>query len=71
MVAEMQIRGSTTKVPLEFVRIQPYVMPKIELSDARTEQIDLRVLPVVFRFKPPAGSTLYPGQQVDVYIGSK
>jgi HlyD family secretion protein len=47
------------------------VTPKIELSDARTEQVDLRVLPVVFRFKPPTGAAIYSGQQVDVYIGSR
>jgi HlyD family secretion protein len=71
IVAQMAVRGSEVKVPLEFVRIQPYVSPKIELSDARQERVDLRVLPVVFRFRPPAGVKVYPGQQVDVYISQK
>ncbi|MBV8466217.1 MAG: biotin/lipoyl-binding protein [Burkholderiales bacterium] len=71
ILAQMAVRGSDAKVPLEFVRIQPYVSPKIELSDARQERVDLRVLPVVFRFRPPAGVKLYPGQQVDVYISQK
>jgi HlyD family secretion protein len=66
--AEMSIRGSDKKVSLEFVRVQPYVSPKIELSNERQEQVDLRVLPVIFRF-PKQDAALYPGQLVDVYIG--
>jgi len=69
--AEMSIRGSyTNKVPLEFVRVQPYVSPKIELSNQRQEQVDLRVLPVIFRFEKK-DAPVYPGQLVDVYIGSQ
>jgi len=52
---------------LEFVRVQPYVSPKIELSDERQEQVDLRVLPVIFRFQKK-DLPVYPGQEVDVYI---
>jgi len=52
-VATMSIRGTTTTIPLEFVRLQPYVSPKIELSDQRLEKVDLRVLPAIFRFQPP------------------
>ena len=51
----MSIRGTDHQVPLEFVRLQPYVTPKIELSDQRLEKVDFRVLPAIFRFKPPAG----------------
>jgi HlyD family secretion protein len=29
------------------------------------------VLPVIFRFQPPAGAQVYPGEMVDVYIGEK
>jgi HlyD family secretion protein len=71
LVAQMALRGTDVKVPLEFVRVQPYVSPKIELSDARQERVDLRVLPVIFRFRPPTSVKVYPGQQVDVYIGQK
>jgi len=69
--ATMFIRGTQTSVPLEFVRVQPYVSPKIQLSNDRQERVDLRVLPLVFRFSPPAGSNLYPGQLVDVYVAAK
>jgi HlyD family secretion protein len=68
--AQMSIRGTNIKVPLEFVRVQPYVSPKIELSDERQEQVDLRVLPVLFRFKK-LDTPVYPGLDVDVYIGSQ
>jgi HlyD family secretion protein len=68
--AQMSVRGSDLKVPLEFVRIQPYVTPKIELSNERQEQVDLRVLPVIFRFRKQ-DAPVYPGQEVDVYIGQQ
>jgi len=71
MVATMSIRGTTTTIPLEFVRLQPYVSPKIELSDQRLEKVDLRVLPAIFRFQPPPDVEVYPGEMVDVYIGAR
>jgi len=68
MQAQMLIRGTNTNIPLEFVRVQPYVSPKVELSSERTERVDVRVLPVLFRFKKPRDVNVYPGQLVDVYI---
>ncbi|HET6418985.1 MAG TPA: biotin/lipoyl-binding protein [Geobacteraceae bacterium] len=70
MKAKMFVRGTNISIPLEFVRIQPYVSPKIQLSDQRTERVDVRVLPVIFRFAKPRNVPLYPGQLVDVYIES-
>lgn len=69
IVAQMTLRGSDTKIPLQFVRIQPYLSPKIELSDQRQERVDLRVMPVIFRFTPPPGQAIYPGELADIYIG--
>jgi HlyD family secretion protein len=69
--AQMIVRGSDVHVPLQFVRIQPYVSPKIELSDQRQERVDLRVLPVIFRFQVDPKTPLYPGQLVDVYISEQ
>lgn len=71
ITAKMFIRGTDINLPLEYVRIQPYVSPKIELSDQRTEKVDVRVLPVIFRFERPKNISVYPGQLVDVYIGEK
>lgn len=68
MKAQMFIRGTNISVPLEYVRVQPYVSPKIELSNQRTERVDERVLPVIFRFEKSKDIHLYPGQLVDVYI---
>jgi HlyD family secretion protein len=68
--AQMSLRGTDVKVPLEFVRVQPYVSPKIALSNQRQEKVDLRVLPVIFRFRKQ-DAPVYPGQLVDVYIGPK
>jgi HlyD family secretion protein len=69
MKAQMSVRGSNVKIALQYVRMQPFVSPKIELSDERLEQVDLRVLPVMFRLENPGNVNLYPGQLVDVYIG--
>ena len=67
--AQMAIRGSDLRVPLQFVRMQPFVSPKIELADERLEQVDVRVLPILFRFAKPSNVNLFPGELVDVYIG--
>ncbi len=69
--ARMFIRGTSINIPLEYVREQPYVTPKIELSNQRTERVDVRVLPVIFRFAKPKDIVLYQGQLVDVYIGEQ
>jgi HlyD family secretion protein len=69
MKAQMSVRGSAVKIPLTYVRMQPFVSPKIELSDQRLERVDVRVLPIIFRIEIPKGMNLYPGLLVDVYIG--
>jgi HlyD family secretion protein len=71
MNAQMFNRGTDIRIPLDFVRVQPYVSPKIELTNQRTERVDVRVLPVIFRFERPKDLNIYPGQLVDVYIGEK
>ena len=71
IVARLFIRGGDeVGIPLQFVRIDPYVTPKIQLSDQRQEKVDTRVLPIIFRFTPPPGIAVYPGELVDVYIGA-
>lgn len=68
--AQMTVRGTTVKVPLHFDRIQPFVSPKIELSNQRQERVDVRVLPVIFSFDRPKDINLFPGELVDVYIAN-
>lgn len=69
MKAQMSIRGSNVRAQLEYVRTQPYVSPKIELSNQRAERVDVRVLPVIFKVHQLKEFKLYPGELVDVYIG--
>ncbi|MGZ5054721.1 MAG: HlyD family secretion protein [Methylobacter sp.] len=71
MQAKMFIRGTNISIPLEFVRVQPDISPKIQLSNHRTERVDVRVLPVIFRFEKTKDINVYPGQLVDVYVGEK
>jgi HlyD family secretion protein len=71
MDAQMFIRGTDIHLPLTFLRVQPFISPKIELSDQRQERVDVRVLPVIFRFEKPKDVNLFPGQLVDVYVGEK
>jgi len=54
--------------PLEFIRIEPYVIPKVSLTGATTERVDTRVLQVIYSLKRPENPPLYVGQQVDVFI---
>ena len=62
------LKGSREKsVPLEFVRIEPYILPKKSLSGESNERVDTRVLQIIFRFENPT-FPVYVGQQMDVFI---
>jgi len=65
-VASPRGNGSL-KIPLEFVRFEPYVVPKKSLTGDTTERVDTRVLQVIYRVKDQ-NAPLYVGQQMDVYI---
>ena len=68
----MFIRGTNTKIPLEFVRVQPYVSPKIELSNAAAGEGRSARLARHLPFRAAArASQVYPGELVDVYVGEK
>lgn len=56
-----------TKIPLTFVRIEPYVVPKKSLTGDNSERVDTRVLQIIYRFERP-NFPVYAGQQVDVFI---
>jgi len=61
-------RGNgSLRIPLEFVRFEPYVIPKKSLTGDSTERVDTRVLQVIYRVKDQ-DAPLYVGQQMDVYI---
>lgn len=52
---------------LSFVRIEPYIQPKTNLTGGGTERTDTRVLQVIYSFDP-ATLPVYVGQQLDVLI---
>lgn len=54
--------------PLEFIRLEPYVIPKTSLTGSSTERVDTRVLQVIYSLTRPSDPPLYVGQQVDVFI---
>jgi HlyD family secretion protein len=56
------------RYPLEFVRVEPFVVPKKSLTGDTTERVDTRVLQVIYAFDPAGRPPLFVGQQVDVYI---
>lgn len=53
--------------PLEFVRVEPYVVPKKSLTGDNTERVDTRVLQVIYAIDAE-GQRLFVGQQMDVFI---
>ena len=64
------VRGNTSaKSKLKFVRIEPYVIPKRSLTGETTERVDTRVLQIIFSLEG-SDLTVYPGQQMDVFIDS-
>src|SRR5215471_14841457 len=67
--ATAYLKGDTTEpIPLEFVRIEPYVIPKVSLTGASTERVDTRVLQVIYSFARPDKRPVYVGQQVDLFV---
>jgi hypothetical protein len=62
------LKGDTTHpIPVRFVRIEPYVVPKRSLTGDSSERVDTRVLQIIFEMDRPR-IPLYVGQQVDVFI---
>lgn len=62
-------RGSLQeRYPLEFFRIEPYVVPKKSLTGDNTERVDTRVLQVIYTCDPHGRPPLYVGQQMEVFI---
>jgi hypothetical protein len=64
------LRGNKEiSTPLQFVRFEPYVLPKTSLTGDSTERADTRVLQVVYSFRR-GNLPMHVGQQMDVYIDS-
>lgn len=56
-----------TRLPLTFVRVEPYVIPKKSLTGGNTERVDTRVLQVIYAIDQP-NARLFVGQQLDVSL---
>ncbi len=67
-VAMASVRGrAEVQVKLNFVRTEPYVIPKRTLSGGVAERVDTRVLQVIYATDAKTLGAV-PGQQVDVFI---
>jgi HlyD family secretion protein len=65
------VRGNRDlSTPLQFVRVEPYVVPKKSLTGDSTERVDTRVLQVLYSFDPKK-LPVYVGQQMDVFIQAR
>ncbi len=60
--------NTSISIPLKFVRIEPFVLPKISLTGASDERVDTRVLQVIYSFNQPKNYHIYVGQQLDLFI---
>jgi RND family efflux transporter MFP subunit len=68
-IATAYVKGDTGQpIALRFVRIEPYVVPKVSLTGASTERVDTRVLQVIYSFERPKNRPVYVGQQVDLFV---
>jgi len=66
--AMASVRGNPEiKTPLQYVRTDPDVIPKVTLTGDTTQRTDTRVLQVIYSFDP-ASLPLYVGQLMDVFI---
>ena len=61
--------ASAQRYRLNFVRFEPYVVPKKNLTDDATERVDTRVLQAIYALD--AGTPVRTGQQMDVFIQAR
>ncbi|MBX9805859.1 MAG: secretion protein HlyD [Alphaproteobacteria bacterium] len=63
------LRGNSAfRIDLEFDHLEPYVLPKRQLTGDSSERVDIRVLQPIYKFKENPPISVYIGQQVDVFI---
>jgi multidrug resistance efflux pump len=56
------------RFPLEYVKVEPYVIPKKSLTGDNSERVDTRVLQVIYALPDDRPIPLFVGQQMDVYL---
>ena len=63
------LKGDTQNpIQMEFVRIEPYIIPKRNLTGSSAERVDTRVLQVVYKFPNNLNTPIYVGQQMNLFI---
>lgn len=63
------LRGDTQNpIAMEFVRIEPFVTPKRNLTGSSSERVDTRVLQIIYKFPNELARRIYVGQQMDLFI---
>jgi RND family efflux transporter MFP subunit len=68
--AQGVLRGNTTqKIPLRFVRFEPYIKPKQNLA-VTGQRVDTRVLQVIYAL-PQTIQSVFVGGQMDVFIDNQ
>lgn len=62
------LQGNTKiAFPLEFVRVEPFLVSKQNITNDINEKVDTRVLQIIYRIKNE-GHPIFVGQQMDVFI---
>jgi multidrug resistance efflux pump len=75
--ARAKLRGDACQeeIPLRFVRLEPYVVPKVSLTGINVERVDTRVVQVIYALDPQQrlvrARKVLPGQLVDVFIDTR
>ncbi|HYF48973.1 MAG TPA: biotin/lipoyl-binding protein [Planctomycetota bacterium] len=68
MKATMFAKSDRDKaVPLKFVSVEPFIVPKRALTNSQRELVDTRVLQVIYKIDA-TDPGVYVGQQVDVFF---
>src|SRR5271166_3890081 len=69
MPAWANVKGrKDPRFPLEFVRIEPYVIPKKSLTGDNSERVDTRALQVLYALPDQRPAKVYVGQQMEVFL---
>lgn len=75
--ATAKIRGdaSQEQIPLRFVRLEPFVVPKVSLTGINVERVDTRVVQLIYAIDPDhplvRANKVLVGQIVDVFIDTR
>ena len=69
MKAQMSIRGSGTKLALDYVRMQPFVSRRSSFPTKGPSGWTSECCPLFLELRSQKKRNLYPGELVDVFIG--